>query len=120
MTVAYEASGATAVEVHRRARAELLHRLGELTEREPGISAGPSVGDDGQHLAAPDSDRRAGVALRGDVRVELVRGRREALTVDAVAVGDAARSHEQWPGLEQVARAHGRECVPAIDPHGPA
>src|SRR5690349_24257821 len=103
MLAVNERGGAAAVQVDRLLRPERDHQARELRQVESAVDARAApVAAHGEDLAIVDAERAARVATDRDVRVELRRARREALSVlavdDRVSAGD-----EQPAGLEPIA-----------------
>ena len=113
--VADERRRAAAVEVQRAARAEpdAARRASSPSVSPASSSWRPSQATASRWVGG-ERERAARVAAVGDVGVELVRARGEALVV---AAGQRARAvaHEQRAGLEQVAGRRGRQVGPAGD-----
>src|SRR5262249_25262962 len=106
----------TAVQIDGVMRPERDHQLSKLVERQAGIDVRPTtIAGDRDELIGCETQRRARVSPHGDVRVELIRGRANAL--DVIGVRDEPPAlHEQRSGLQEVARRSGWKLVSAADP----
>jgi uncharacterized BrkB/YihY/UPF0761 family membrane protein len=105
----HEGGRAAPVEVKRARGPELDHHLRKLGHRETAVDARASaVAGNRDQPPLRDPERRARIAPRRDVGVELAGSGGEALAIDTGVEDDLAVSDEERPGLHQITHRPGR------------